>query len=238
MTPFVAMSSRKRTGTSRPSSCKSLVSIFQSSPILEWPVLGVPRPVSDLRQPNELMLTPILPADEGYLTDAQGRRADFRNTLVVLTSNLGAEILLQRESSTQKGQEVGDEITPEKQQAVMDIVRSSFAPEFINRLDEFIMFRRLSKQALRDIVDVRLSELQARLDDRRILLEVEGDVRDWLVEHGYDPRYGARPLNRLVASQIGNGLADLIIRGEVKTGQSAEVFVRDSGEGLVVVPSE
>lgn len=176
--------------------------------------------------------------DEGFLTDAQGRKVDFRNTLVVLTSNLGAEILLQPDTSAQKGREIGDEITPEKQQAVMDVVRASFAPEFLNRLDEFIVFRRLSRQALRDIVDVRLSELQARLDDRRISLKVDIDVRDWLAEHGYDPRYGARPLNRLVASQIGNGLADLIIRGEIKTGQVAKVLVRESGEGLVVVPSE
>ncbi|KAL8718147.1 MAG: hypothetical protein Q9225_004682 [Loekoesia sp. 1 TL-2023] len=176
--------------------------------------------------------------DEGFLTDAQGRKVDFRNTLVVLTSNLGAEILLQPDTAAQKGREIGDEITPEKQQAVMDVVRASFAPEFLNRLDEFIIFRRLSRQALRDIVDVRLSELQARLNDRRISLKVGLDVRDWLAEHGYDPRYGARPLNRLVASQIGNGLADLIIRGEVKTGQVAKVLVRDTGEGLVVVPSE
>lgn len=176
--------------------------------------------------------------DEGHLTDAQGRKVDFRNTLIVLTSNLGAEILLQPDPSAPKGQEMGDEITPEKQQAVMDVVRSSFAPEFLNRLDDFIMFRRLSRRALRDIVDVRLSELQARLDDRRIQLQVDPDVRDWLAEHGYDPRYGARPLNRLVASQIGNALADLIIRGGIKAGQTAKVLVGDSGESLVVVPSE
>ncbi|KAL8755037.1 MAG: hypothetical protein Q9184_004920 [Pyrenodesmia sp. 2 TL-2023] len=175
--------------------------------------------------------------DEGYLTDAQGRKVDFRNTLVVLTSNLGAEILLQPDVSAQEGQELGGKITPEKQQAIMDVVRASFAPEFLNRLDEFIVFRRLSKQALRDIVDVRLSELQARLNDRRILLKTDADVRDWLAEHGYDPQYGARPLNRLIAKEIGNGLADLIIRGDIKTGQTAEVLVRDSREGLVVVPS-
>lgn len=175
--------------------------------------------------------------DEGFLTDAQGRKVDFRNTLIVLTSNLGAEILLEPDASGRGGEEVGEEITPEKQRAVMDVVRSSFAPEFLNRLDEFITFRRLSKQALRDIVDVRLSELQARLDDRRISLKVNEDVRDWLAEHGYDPRYGARPLNRLVASQIGNGLADLIIRCELKDGQAATVLVRDSREGLVVASS-
>ncbi|KAL8859370.1 MAG: hypothetical protein Q9178_004048 [Gyalolechia marmorata] len=164
--------------------------------------------------------------DEGYLTDAQGRKVDFRNTLIILTSNLGAE-LLQR----------GQEISSETQEAVMNVVRSSFSPEFLNRLDEFIMFQRLSKEALREIVDVRLSELQGRLEDRRIRLEADDTVREWLCEHGYDPRYGARPLNRLVASQIGNGLADLIIRGDIKDGQSARVVVRESGEGLEVIPS-
>ena len=157
----------------------------------------------------------------------------------MLTSNLGADILLQPDASpsSQKELEIGQEISPEKQQAVMEVVRSSFAPEFLNRLDEFIMFRRLSRQALRDIVDVRLSELQSRLDDRRISLKVGVDVRDWLVEHGYDPRYGARPLNRLIASQIGNGLADLLIRGEIKSGELAAVLIRESGEDLLVVCS-
>ncbi|KAL8771107.1 MAG: hypothetical protein Q9209_003278, partial [Squamulea sp. 1 TL-2023] len=168
--------------------------------------------------------------DEGYLTDAQGRKVDFRNTLIILTSNLGADII-------QKGLEISNENTPDIQEAVMDVVRSTFAPEFLNRLDEFIMFQGLSKQALRDIVDVRLSELQARLDDRRIKLEADDAVRDWLCEHGYDTRYGARPLNRLIASQIGNGLADLIIRGEIKSGQAARVVVRDSQDGLEVIPS-
>ncbi|KAL9585793.1 MAG: hypothetical protein Q9212_001306 [Teloschistes hypoglaucus] len=174
--------------------------------------------------------------DEGHLTDSHGRKVDFRNTLIVLTSNLGAEILLQPDEALQNGQELGEEVTPEKERAVMDVVRSSFSPEFLNRLDEFIMFRRLSKQALRDIVDVRLNELQARLDNQRISLRVDDEVRAWLSEHGYDPRYGARPLNRLISSQIGNGLADHIIRGEIKSGQAANVIVQDAGNGLKVIP--
>lgn len=171
------------------------------------------------------------------MTDAQGRKVDFRNTLIVLTSNLGAELLLQSDAPGQEGVNNGEEIAQDKQRAVMDVVRTSFAPEFLNRLDEFIIFRRLSRQALRDIVDIRLRELQARLDDRRILLRADADVRDWLSEYGYDPRYGARPLNRLIASQVGNGLADLIIRGEIKTGQVAQVLKRDASDGLVVVSS-
>ncbi|KAL8781285.1 MAG: hypothetical protein Q9194_000480 [Teloschistes cf. exilis] len=164
--------------------------------------------------------------DEGHLTDSHGRKVDFRNTLIVLTSNLGAEILLQPDEALQNGQGLGEEVTPEKEGAVMDVVRSSFSPEFLNRLDEFIMFRRLSKQALRDIVDVRLNELQARLDNQRISLRVDDDVRAWLSENGYDPRYGARPLNRLISSQISNGLADCIIRGEIKSGQAATMASR------------
>ena len=111
----------------------------------------------------------------------------------------------------------------------------SDAPEFLNRIDEFIVFKRLSTDALRDIVDIRLKELQTRLDDRRIVLEVDDKVREWLAERGYDPRFGARPLNRLIAKQIGNGLADKIIRGEVKSGDHAAVSINEEGDGLDVL---
>ena len=163
--------------------------------------------------------------DEGFLTDSQGRKVDFRNTLIVLTSNLGAEILV----GTASDSEV---VTPEAKSAVMDIVRSSYAPEFLNRIDEFIVFNKLSKPALRDIVDIRLRELQARLDDRRMTIHAGGEVRDWLCEKGYDPRYGARPLNRLIQREIGRKLADKIIRGELRTGGTADVVM--SGDGLDV----
>ena len=116
----------------------------------------------------------------------------------------------------------------------MTVVTSAFPPEFINRIDEFIFFRRLSKSALRDIVDIRLKELQTRLDDRRIVLDVDDQVKDWLADKAFDPRYGARPLNRLVNRQIINALADKIIRGEIKTGQTASV--RTAGENLEIVP--
>lgn len=109
------------------------------------------------------------------------------------------------------------------------------APEFLNRIDEFIIFKRLSTDALRDIVDIRLKELQRRLDDRRITLEADLSVRQWLAERGYDPKFGARPLNRLISKQIGNNLADQIIRGLLKNGDTAVVKLRDNGEGLDVV---
>lgn len=172
--------------------------------------------------------------DEGFLTDAQGHKIDFRNTLIVLTSNLGADILLGNDPlHSYKGSD-SDEITPAIKNAVMDVVNSSYPPEFLNRIDEFIIFRRLSRSALRDIVDIRLRELQQRLDDRRITLKVDDRVKDWLCEKGYDPRFGARPLNRLIAKEIGNGLADKIIRGDIKSGDVAQVTIRDDDQGLLV----
>ncbi|KAI9880344.1 MAG: chaperone ATPase hsp78 [Pleopsidium flavum] len=174
--------------------------------------------------------------DEGFLTDAQGHKIDFRNTLIVLTSNLGADILVGADPLHPYKAGAGDEITPEIKKAVMDVVTSSYPPEFLNRIDEFIIFRRLSKPALRDIVDIRLKELQTRLDDRRITLDVDNDVKDWLCEKGYDPRYGARPLNRLIAKEVGNGLADKIIRGEIRSGQMAKVAIKSGLEGLEVIP--
>ena len=166
--------------------------------------------------------------DDGFLTDAQGHRVDFRNTMIVLTSNLGAEALVADESS-------GSEISPAVKKEVMDVVQMSYPPEFLNRIDEFIIFKRLSREALRDIVDIRLRELQARLDDRRITLDVGDDVKAWLSNKGYDSRYGARPLNRLIAREVGNGLADKIIRGAVKTGDTARVAITKDGDHLEVL---
>lgn len=173
--------------------------------------------------------------DDGFLTDSQGHKIDFRNTIIVLTSNLGANIILGDDVlHTQHKVDDSGEISPDIKQAVMDVVSSNYPPEFLNRIDEFIIFRRLSKEALRDICEIRLKELQGRLDGRRITLDVPADVKDWLCEKGYDPKFGARPLNRLIAKEIGNGLADMIIRGELKTGDVATVGVAEGGEHLVV----
>jgi ATP-dependent Clp protease ATP-binding subunit ClpB len=172
--------------------------------------------------------------DEGYLTDAQGHKVDFKNTIIVLTSNLGADILVGADPiHPYKETEDGD-IHPTVKRAVMDVVAANYPPEFLNRIDSFIVFKRLSIQALRDIVDIRLRELQQRLDDRRITLSVPNDVREWLAERGYDPKFGARPLNRLITTQIGNGLADKIIRGEIKMGDVATVEMNEDRSGLVI----
>ncbi|KAM4059719.1 AAA (Cdc48 subfamily) domain-containing protein [Hirsutella rhossiliensis] len=173
--------------------------------------------------------------DEGYLTDAQGHKVDFKNTIIVLTSNLGADILVGQNQLHPYKENASGEIDPAVRKAVMDVVAQAYPPEFLNRIDSFIIFKRLAMSAIRDIVDIRLRELQQRLDDRRITLAVPDAVRDWLAERGYDPRYGARPLNRLITNEIGNGLADKIIRGQLKMGQTAEVRVRDDGQGLEVV---
>ena len=170
--------------------------------------------------------------DEGFLTDAQGHRVDFRNTIIVLTSNLGADILVNEDAM---GQESSGAIPAETKAAVMGVVQAAFPPELINRIDEFLFFHRLSKPALRDIVGIRLKELQERLVDRRIVLDVGEDVKDWLAEKAFDPRYGARPLNRLVNRQIVNALADKIVRGEVRNKQNIQVIIE--GEKLAILPT-
>lgn len=169
--------------------------------------------------------------DEGFLTDAQGHKIDFRNTLIVLTSNLGADILVNADSLHHESSEVSSDT----KDAIMAVASQAFPPEFINRLDEFVFFRRLSKTALRDIVDIRLRELQTRLDDRRIELKVNDDVKEWLTEKAHDSRYGARPLNRLISKQIATGLADRIIRGEVRSGEQARVQIAEGGDSLTVL---
>lgn len=174
--------------------------------------------------------------DEGFLTDAQGHKVDFRNTMVVMTSNLGAEVLVSADPGYGPENAGGDAISAKTKKTVMEIVQSSYAPEFLNRIDEFIIFKRLSRSALRDIVDIRLRELQSKVDDRRITLKVGEDVKDWLAVRGYSPSYGARPLNRLIAKEIGNNLADKIIRGQLKPGQTALITLKPGGDRLLVEP--
>ncbi|KAI0164826.1 putative heat shock protein [Xylariaceae sp. FL1272] len=176
--------------------------------------------------------------DEGYLTDAQGHKVDFRNTIIVLTSNLGADILVGANPMHPYTETPDGEISPDVRKAVLDVVAANYAPEFLNRIDSFIVFKRLSLQALRDIVDIRLRELQQRLDDRRITLHVNDEVRMWLAERGYDPKFGARPLHRLITTEISNGLADKIIRGELKRGDKASVRIKEDKSGLEVFAEE
>ncbi|HEV2797467.1 MAG TPA: ATP-dependent chaperone ClpB [Nocardioides sp.] len=159
--------------------------------------------------------------DDGRLTDGQGRTVDFRNTLLILTSNLGSNFL------------VDPLMEPEvKRESVMGVVRAHFKPEFLNRLDEVVMFEALSMADLSHIVDLQLTLLEKRLAVRRITIAVTDAARAWLAETGYDPAYGARPLRRLIQSAIGDPLARKLIAGEVTDGGSVTVDVGD--EGLVL----
>ncbi len=156
--------------------------------------------------------------DDGRLTDGQGRTVDFRNTLLILTSNLGSNFL------------VDPSLSPEvKHQSVMGVVRSHFKPEFLNRLDEVVMFEALSKDDLAHIVDLQLVLLEQRLAVRRITISVTDAARAWLAETGYDPAYGARPLRRLIQSAIGDPLARKLIGGEVTDGGAVTVDVGEDG---------
>ncbi|HEX6151409.1 ATP-dependent Clp protease ATP-binding subunit, partial [Nocardioides sp.] len=156
--------------------------------------------------------------DDGRLTDGQGRTVDFRNTLLILTSNLGSHFL------------VDPLLDPEKKrESVMATVRSSFKPEFLNRLDEIVVFDALTKDDLTHIVELQLALLEKRLAVRRIVIEVTDAAKEWLADTGYDPAYGARPLRRLIQSAIGDPLARKLISGEVTDGESVTVDVGEDG---------
>ena len=161
--------------------------------------------------------------DDGRLTDGQGRTVDFRNTILILTSNLGSQFL------------ADPDLTPEgKRESVMSVVSAAFRPEFLNRLDETVMFDALTRENLGEIVDLLVASLEARLRERRIGLTVSEPARGWLARVGYDPAFGARPLRRLIQREIGDRLAKLLLSGEVQDGQNVTVDINDSVDGLVM----
>ena len=161
--------------------------------------------------------------DDGRLTDGQGRTVDFRNTILILTSNLGSQFLVDPSLEEDK-----------KRDLVMNLVRATFKPEFLNRLDDIVLFDALGTEELGLIVEHQVNRLQKRLTDRRLTLDVTEAARDWLVLTGYDPAYGARPLRRLVQSAIGDQLAKAILAGEVRDGSTVRVDVSDTDDGLSV----
>ena len=156
--------------------------------------------------------------DDGRLTDGQGRTVDFRNTILVLTSNMGSQFLIEQTVPFEQ-----------RQEQVMAVVRQSFKPEFLNRLDDVVMFQPLQPSELEQIVDLQVAAMQSRLDSRRITLDVTPAARTWLSLTGFDPIYGARPLRRLVQKEIGDQLARAILSGDVRDGQTVTVdAVEDS----------
>ncbi|GAB3615087.1 ATP-dependent Clp protease ATP-binding subunit [Humibacter ginsengisoli] len=163
--------------------------------------------------------------DDGRLTDGQGRTVDFRNTILILTSNLGSTILIDPTLSWH-----------EKEEQVQALVRQAFKPEFVNRLDDIVVFSALSEEELGEIVSLYIDRLQARLHERRLELGVTPDARAWLSERGYDPIYGARPLRRLMQHEIDDRLATALLEGRVRDGSTVLVDLAADGEHLEVSP--
>lgn len=163
--------------------------------------------------------------DDGRLTDGQGRTVDFRNVILIMTSNLGSQFLVDTELPVE-----------ERNKLAMDVVRGSFKPEFLNRLDDIVMFEPLGKDQLESIVGIQIDSLQHRLADRRLTLDVTDGAKTWLVDNGFDPVYGARPLRRLVQTSIGDALAKEILAGRVLDGSTVRVDVNSDSNDLVVKP--
>lgn len=156
--------------------------------------------------------------DEGRLTDSKGRTVDFRNTVIILTSNLGAEFIatLPEDASIE-----------EARAAVMDRVRSTFKPEFINRIDEIILFNKLRRENMHAIVDIQLQRLYQILAEKNITLHIEQSMKDWIIQEGYDPVYGARPLKRVIQNSLQNRLAEELLEGHIKDGDNVKVSYKD-----------
>jgi ATP-dependent Clp protease ATP-binding subunit ClpB len=158
--------------------------------------------------------------DDGRLTDGHGRTVDFRNTLIIMTSNLGSGILV--------SQAEGEDSDAVKDQ-VMAAVRAAFRPEFLNRLDEILLFHRLSREQMAGIVDIQLKRLGQLLAERKITLALDDGARAWLATAGYDPGYGARPLKRVIQRQLQNPLASLMLEGKIAEGEAVTVSAGDGG---------
>jgi ATP-dependent Clp protease ATP-binding subunit ClpB len=165
--------------------------------------------------------------DDGRLTDGQGRTVDFKNTMIIMTSNLGSEYL---SDPTLGGG--ADESVEAARPLVMEAVRRHFRPEFLNRIDEIILFHRLTRLQMDSIVKIQLRGIEKLLADRRMTLDLDGSALNWLADRGYDPVYGARPLKRVIQRQLQNPLAGLILEGTVKDGEN--ITVSGSDAGLVI----
>ncbi len=158
--------------------------------------------------------------DDGRLTDGQGRTVDFANTLLIMTSNLGADHLV--------NQKDGEDIENVRED-VMTAVRAHFRPEFLNRLDEILLFRRLGRDVMKGIVDIQLRRLNKLLEDRGIALKVDDKAKAWLALEGYNPAYGARPLKRTIQTHLQNKMAEMMLNGEIPDYSTVLVSANDDG---------
>jgi ATP-dependent Clp protease ATP-binding subunit ClpB len=159
--------------------------------------------------------------DDGRLTDGQGRTVDFRNTLIIMTSNLGAEYLVAQAAETEDPHII--------RARVMTIVRQHFRPEFLNRVDEILVFHRLKREQMTAIVDIQMTRLQKLLTERQIALELDNKAREWLAMEGYDPAYGARPLKRVIQKNVQDPLSEMVLEGKVKDGDRVKITANDLG---------
>ncbi len=163
--------------------------------------------------------------DDGRLTDGQGRTVNFNNTLLIMTSNLGASHLVEQEEGADV-EEVRDQ--------VMEAVQAAFRPEFLNRIDEILLFRRLGREQIAGIVDIQMEHLYALLEERKIKLDLSDKAKSWLAEQGYDPIYGARPLKRVIQTQLQNTLAEMILKGEILNGSNINVDADKKGLSFAI----
>ena len=173
------------------------------------------------REVSNLLLQVL---DEGHLTDSHGRKVDFRNTLIVMTSNLGSDIL------TQLPAEVA---SSSARDAVMNIVKGRMSPEFLNRIDEILMFNRLNRADMDSIVDIQMCNVESMLKEQDIMIELNSEARSWLSDRGYDPAYGARPLKRMIQKYVLNPLATGILDGSIKSGAEVRMKPNDTDENLI-----
>ena len=158
--------------------------------------------------------------DDGRITDSQGRTVDFKNTIIILTSNLGSQYLLE-------GIDSNGNITPEAQEAVLAELRRTFRPEFLNRLDETILFHPLTRENLDSIIDIMVTSLRERLADRSLSLEITPEAKELIIDRGFDPLYGARPLRRYLQSSVETLIAKTILSGDLTAGTILMIDVRD-----------
>ncbi len=176
--------------------------------------------------------------DDGRLTDGQGHRVDFRNTVIIMTSNVGAK-------EAQQGNSLGFGSEEERSQrdwerlksVILEEARKTFRPEFLNRIDETAVFRPLSRDDLLRIIDTMLSELDGRLEGRGLHIDVSGAAKERILEKGFKPKYGARPLRRAIQSMLEDRLADTLLAGQLPSGVTVSVGVEEGGEGLSFAPT-
>ena len=164
--------------------------------------------------------------DDGRITDSQGRTVDFKNTILIMTSNIGSSYLLD-------GIGPDGSILPEAEEAVMRDLRAHFRPEFLNRLDETILFKPLTRDNISHIVDLMVADVNKRLADRELRIELTSAAREYVSDHGYDPAYGARPLRRYLQKHVETVAARIILEGSISQGQTIVIDTAQTGDGLI-----